>query len=636
MAAFIGTSGKDRLIGGVGDDFFEGGEGDDLLDGGDGVDSASYASAKGAVVVSLALGTASGADGNDTLVSIEKVFGSAFADILTGSAGSDSLYGGAGNDTLNGGGGDDYLEGGAGDDAIDGGDGIDRVSYAAATGAVIVNLALGTATGADGNDRLTHIENVTGSGYMDTLTGDAGANNLAGLDSADILNGGEGDDTLEGGGGNDTIDGGDGTDTAVFSGKFSDYLVSVNAASGQTTISDAIFFRDGTDVLRNVERFHFSDGVKTAAQLLIPLGTAANDEIEGSDDDDTMDGGLGNDILHGGLGNDTLNGGEGNDTLDGGVGDDNLDGGDGDDTLSGGAGNDLLDGGLGADRMDGGSGGDTYVVDNVGDQVIEVADPNPSGTSMRSAVGLGNLADLVKASISYTLPTFVENLTLTQLAGNLAGTGNSQDNVLTGNEGNNTITGAGGDDTIDGGAGRDAAVFTTQKANYTVAKTATGWTVKDTKGSEGSDTLANIERLQFLDKKVAVDLGVTENGGLALQFIGLLAPAMISTPAVVGTILTIFDDGKTMKQICQLAIDVGLVTALAGKNTDAALAALAYKNLIGSEASAAVVDMLVGYMDGRSAKYTQTEFMAVVAGLELNQTHIGLVGLQQTGIEYAV
>ena len=45
--------------------------------------------------------------------------------------------------------------------------------------------------------------------------------------------------------------------------------------------------------------------------------------------------------------------------------------------------------------------------------------------------------------------------------------------------------------------------------------------------------------------------------------------------------------------------------------------------------------MLVGYMDGRSASYTQTEFMSVVAGLELNQAHIGLVGLQQTGIEYA-
>ena len=250
------------------------------------------------------------------------------------------------------------------------------------------------------------------------------------------------------------------------------------------------------------------------------------------------------------------------------------------------------------------------------------------------AIGLGNLADLVKASVSYTLPVFVENLTLTALAGSLAGTGNAQNNVLTGNEGNNTFSGAGGDDTIDGASGRDTAVFSALKANYVVAKASNTWTVNDGKGSDGSDALSSIERLQFSDKKVALDVGANENAGLALQFIGLMAPGMISTPSVVGTILTIFDEGKSMNQVCQLAIDVGLVTALAGNASNGALAAMAYKNLLGADATADVVDMLVGYMDGRSASYTQTEFMTVVAGLELNQAHIGLVGLQQTGIEY--
>jgi len=634
MALFLGTSGKDTLVGGSGDDFLEGGGDDDLIDGRDGVDSASYTSAKGLVVVNLELGTASGADGNDTLISIEKVFGSAFADTLTGSAGSDSLYGGAGNDMVNGGGGDDYIEGGAGNDTLDGGEGRDRASYAVATGAVIVNLALGTASGADGNDTLIRIENATGSNHSDILTGDSGANELSGLDSADTLNGGAGDDTLEGGGGNDSIDGGDGTDTAVFSGKFLDYLVTVDATSGQTTISSVTFFGDGTDLLRNVERFRFSDGVKTAAQLLIPQATAENDAIVGSVDDDVIDGGLGNDTLNGGDGNDTLYGSEGSDSLDGGLGDDSLIGGAGDDTLTGGSGSDTLDGGLGADRMTGGPGGDTYVVDNPGDVVIEAADPIASGAGLRAAIDIGKLVDQVLASISYTLTNFVENLTLTQLAGNLSGTGNALNNVLTGNEGNNSLTGAGGNDTIDGSAGRDTAVFSAQKANYALAKTANGWTVGDSMGTDGNDSLANVERLQFSDKKFALDLGATENGGLALQFIGLMAPEMVSLPNIVGTILTIFDEGKTMQQVSQLAIDVGLVTAIAGSNTNQALAAMAYKNLLGVQPNAFDLDVLVGYMDGRSANYSQTQFMTVVAGLELNQMHIGLVGLQQTGIEY--
>lgn len=43
----------------------------------------------------------------------------------------------------------------------------------------------------------------------------------------------------------------------------------------------------------------------------------------------------------------------------------------GNDRLFGLAGNDFLDGGRGADLMAGGRGDDTYVVDNVGDRVIE-------------------------------------------------------------------------------------------------------------------------------------------------------------------------------------------------------------------------------------------------------------------------
>lgn len=665
MATFFGTSGKDTLIGGINDDFFEGQGNDDVIDGGDGVDTGSYAAATGPVVVNLELGTTSGADGNDTLTSIEKIFGSAFADTLTGNTGSDSLYGGGSNDKLNGGGGDDYLEGGIGDDGLDGGEGRDRASYAVATGAVTVNLALGTAIGADGNDTLSSIENITGSNYIDTLTGDAASNEISGLDNADSLNGGAGDDTLEGGAGNDTIDGGDGTDTVIFTGKYSDYLVTVDVASGQTTILDLTFFRDGTDVVRNAERFRFSDGVKTAAQLLIPKTTDKNDDIVGSKDDDTIDGGLGNDGLDGGEGNDNLSGGEGNDALDGGlgndaldggIGNDNLDGGLGDDTLSGdegddslvgGTGNDILDGGLGADRMEGGSGGDTYVVDNAGDLVLEAADEeglvastkviSPSGTESLTALNIGNLADLVKSSINYTLPIFVENLALTQLAGNLMGVGNSQDNELTGNEGNNTFTGAGGNDTIDGSTGRDTATYSAQKADYIMAKTANGWTVNHSQGgADGNDALSNVERLQFSDKKIALDLAANENAGLALQFIGLMAPEMVSLPNVVGKILPIFDENKTMLDVCQLAIDVGLVTAIAGSNTNQALAAMAYKNLIGEQASDQIIDFLVGFIDGRSANYSQTEFMAVVAGLELNQTHIGLIGLQQTGIEYVV
>ncbi len=91
--------------------------------------------------------------------------------------------------------------------------------------------------------------------------------------------------------------------------------------------------------------------------------------------------------------------------------------------LTGGAGNDRLDGGVGNDTMVGGAGDDIYVVNQVGDVVTETANQG---------------FDTVESSITFTLGSNVENLTLTGTA-NLNGTGSSANNVLIGNSGNNTL-----------------------------------------------------------------------------------------------------------------------------------------------------------------------------------------------------
>ena len=65
--------------------------------------------------------------------------------------------------------------------------------------------------------------------------------------------------------------------------------------------------------------------------------------------------------------------------------------------------------------------------------------------------------DLIESSVTYTLPTGVENLTLTG-NGNINATGNASNNVLIGNDGDNRITGLGGDDKLIGGTGADTLV----------------------------------------------------------------------------------------------------------------------------------------------------------------------------------
>ena len=160
--SLTGNAGDNVLQGLDGNDTLNGGAGNDTLDGGDGDgDTASYVGAASGITVSLAIAAAqnTGGAGTDTLIAIENLTGSAFNDTLTGDLNANSLDGGAGNDTLNGGAGDDTLIGragndtligGAGDDTLDGGAaGSDTASYANATGAVTVSLAIAAAQNTD-------------------------------------------------------------------------------------------------------------------------------------------------------------------------------------------------------------------------------------------------------------------------------------------------------------------------------------------------------------------------------------------------------------------------------------------------------------------------------------------------------
>jgi len=115
----------------------------------------------------------------------------------------------------------------------------------------------------------------------------------------------------------------------------------------------------------------------------------------------------------------------------------------GNDILNGLGGNDTLDGGLGDDTMSGGLGNDTYIVNSISDKVIE-----------KSGEGT---ADLVKASVSFTLGAFIENLLLTG-KGAINGIGNGLANELTGNGAANTLYGLAGNDTLSGGGGSDILV----------------------------------------------------------------------------------------------------------------------------------------------------------------------------------
>ena len=247
--------GDDNFLGSDGDDKVTGSKGNDAYDGGKGIDVLTFKGFVQGVTVNLSAGTATTGYGTSSVLNIEDLEGSSYADLLTGNSSNNSLQGFGGNDTING------------------GSGTDTVAYGDATYAVNVNLTTGIATGGSGSDTLTSIERIIGSRFDDTLVGSAAA------------------DTFQGGFGNDNIDGSGGIDTVQYGNVGSGVVV--NLTTG------VVSGGGGADTLAQIENVTGSIFADTL------IGNAAANILNGSTGNDVLDGKTGADVMLGGAGSDT-------------------------------------------------------------------------------------------------------------------------------------------------------------------------------------------------------------------------------------------------------------------------------------------------------------------------------------------
>jgi hypothetical protein len=215
---------------------------------------------------------------------------------------------------------------------------------------------------------------------------------------------------------------------------------------------------------------------------------------------------------------------------------------------------------------------------------------------------------------------------LAAAAGDLIGIGNALDNVLVGNEGNNSFAGAGGNDSIDGGAGLDVALYSGERAGFSLAKTSTALTLTDNSGSEGRDTLTGIERLHFADSKVAYDLD-GHAGQIAKLLGAVFGVASLGNKQLVGIGLQLLDGGMSYEQLA------GLAVAAAGKTSHADVVSLLWTNLVGVAPTTAQAAPVVVLLDG-GVSVSVGVLTVVVAELSLNTENINLLGLAQSGLEF--
>lgn len=484
---------------------FRGQAGNDTINGGTGSgDRADYRNSPNGIIADLSSGgigsgtvidgffDAFGNSSVDTLINIENIRGSEFADTITGDNGANQLRGQAGADLIIGNGGGDDLRGGEGKDLIRGGDGVD------------------TLRGDEGDD---------------TLFGDGGDDTLRGGDGNDRLTGGLGTDSLEGGAGRDTfIIVNDGSFDTVTDFNITDDFVDLSNAFG-TPLTDfnagkffefvsggAILFDTGGPVggfdftgtgLGLISGLSAGDEINviidefgTVSTFLVRdsiVGTGANENginsLDGTADGDLIQGLGGNDTLNGNGGDDILLGGADDDILNGGVGEDFLSGGSGTDTLTGGADEDLFhfanDGSLdtvtdfevgvdeldlsdffGFDLTDFNAGKHFQITSNGTFASIRTDLNGATGGIEFSTASKGDLTGLVvgnSVDVIIDQAGTVSNFEiLNQVAGGtsginaLNGTGNGD--LIQGFEGADTLNGLGGDDVLIGGDGADILI----------------------------------------------------------------------------------------------------------------------------------------------------------------------------------
>jgi Ca2+-binding RTX toxin-like protein len=195
---------------------------------------------------------------------------------------------------------------------------------------------------------------------------------------------------------------------------------------------------------------------------------------------------------------------------------------------------------------------------------------------------------------------------------------------------NDTIKGQPGTDFFDGGLGLDTVVYSGPMERYTVNKTGNRYVISEPTGSDDTDYLINIERLQFSNTKVALDM--TGNAGDAARLIGaLLGPSYVKDKALAGVVIGLLDQNYSTQTIATLGLGTSTYIGLAGSSSNEDFVKHVFKNVIGRPPAEAELQTYVGML---SAGTSQAALAVMAADTEFTAEKIGLAGLVLNGWEF--
>jgi len=206
--------------------------------------------------------------------------------------------------------------------------------------------------------------------------------------------------------------------------------------------------------------------------------------------------------------------------------------------------------------------------------------------------------------------------------------GTSGQDDLYGMSGDDSLFGGRGDDFLDGGWGTDSAYYQGRHAEYSVTKEGNGFRVTDLAGNDGSDFLVNVERLDFADTGVALDIDGA--GGEAYR---LYQAAFNRTPDKVGLGYWIaqLDHGTSLSAVSQSFINSAEFQGLYGaqpSNLD--LVNNFYWNVLHRAPDQAGLNYWVNILN----THQDTAANVLVGFSESKENYAQLVGVMSNGVEY--
>lgn len=195
---------------------------------------------------------------------------------------------------------------------------------------------------------------------------------------------------------------------------------------------------------------------------------------------------------------------------------------------------------------------------------------------------------------------------------------------------NDTLKGQPGTDFFDGGLGIDTVVYSGPQERYSITKSGNRYVVSEPTGSDDTDYLSNIERLQFSNGKVALDLG--GNAGQAARLIGaLLGPSFIKDKALAGVVIGLVDQDYSIENIANLGLSTSFYLALAGSTKNEDFVNHVFRNVVGRPPE---VNEQKTYVDMLNAGTSQAALAVMAAGTEFTASQIGLTGLTSHGWDF--